>query len=262
MHLRALRPLLGAAGLTLCCNLLGSACSKKDTSTQDAPAPMAAGMTRPRPTPTAILRPVGSSPEPMGMGSRNTDPTASSMHFEAPPPLKPEQAAAQPAEGPAKVRDYSAELSALLKQGALSCLAGWDSNGKTSIDLQVTAQVMGSGTISRAEVRAAGVTPTIVACVQKQAGALQLQGPIEAAPRSVSASLTLLTKGTPALQPRAAEETNQDERDENPHDSKIQDVANDPPEVMQKDEPVREAPEPPEPRDAPPTDDTPADEQP
>jgi len=184
------------------------------------------------------------------------------MRFEMPPERKPAQAAAQAAEGSAQARDYSAELSGLLKQGAVSCLAGWDAQGKTSINLQVTAQVMGSGTISRAEVQAAGVTPTIVACVQKQARAVQLQGPIEAAPRSVSATVTLLTQGSTTPQLKAAADTSQDERDENPHDSKTQDVKDDPPEVIDRDEPVREAPEPPEPRDEPPADDTSADQQP
>ena len=258
MRVRALLP---AAGLTLCCNLLGSACSKKEaTSTAEAPPPIAAGMARPRPTPTSILPPVGNSPD--SMGSRNSDPTGSSARFDLPPPRKPDQAAPLEAESTEKARDYSAELSTLLKNSAQSCLAGWDPSVKTSLIVQITAQVMGSGAISRAEAQAPGATPAVLACLKKQANALQLVAPVEGAPRSVSASVTLQTEGSGTAQPKAAAANTQEDRDENPRDSKLQDVENDPREVVQKEEPVREAPEPPEPRELPPTDDTRPDEQP
>lgn len=219
-------------------------------------------MTRPRPTPTAILPPVGNRPEAMDMGSRNTDPSSSGARFDMPPPRQPDQAAPEQAEAPAKARDYGAELSTLLKLNAPGCLAGWDPSGKTTLIIEVTAQVMGSGTISRAEARAPGATPTVLACLKRQANALQLVGPVEGAPLSVSASVTLQTDGPGTTQPKAAVDNSQDDRDENPRDSKLQQVENDPKEVTQKDEPVPEAPEPPEPRELPPTDDTSPDQQP
>lgn len=257
-RVRARKPLLRAAGLALCCSLLSPACGSKEAAAPQAPRP-APGIPRPRPTPTAILPPSGSSPEgTIAPTANDTYAAKSAPRFETPPERPVEPAPAE--QGVAKARDYSAELSGLLKQSAASCLAGWTPSRNGSVNVQVTAQVMSSGAVSRAEANAAGLTPAILGCIQKLATTLRMQGPIADAPRSVQTQLTLQAQGVEAPQPRAAT-NNEDERDENPRDSKLQEVTNDPPEVMQKDEPVREAPEPPEPRDLPPSD-THADEQP
>jgi hypothetical protein len=193
------------------------------------------------------------------MAPNNTYAANSRLRFEAPPERPAEQAAAATE---AKPRDYSAELTAMLSTSAISCLAGFKPVGSSTVNLQVTAQVMSSGTVSRAEVQGKGLTPPMLACIQKLAVTSQLHGPIEGAPRSVQAQLLLQTQGSgTAPQPQAAYDNAQDERDENPHDSKLQEVANDPAEVEQKDEPTREAPEPPEPRDQAPADTNP-DQQP
>jgi hypothetical protein len=260
-HVRAPRLPLIAAGLALCCSLLCSACGSKEAPAPERPAPPP-GMPRARPTPTAVLPPVGSSPEGTSApGANNGYGTSGAPRFAMPTnnPLA-EQAPAE-VDTP-KARDYGQELSTLLKQNAPSCLSGWSPSRNGSVSIQVSAQVMATGAITRADASGSGLTPSILACMQKLATTLRMQAPIADAPRNVQTSLTLQSQGGEAPQPKAATNTaNEDERDENPRDSRLQEVANDPPEVEQKDEPTREAPEPPEPRDLPPSD-TRADEQP
>jgi hypothetical protein len=79
----------------------------------------------------------------------------------------------------------------------------------------------------------------------------------------VSAQLDVQLQATPERpQPKAAkEEDREDDRDESPRDSKTRDIDNDPPEAPQREEPVREAPEPRDMPDEPPHDTHP-DQQP
>lgn len=225
-------------------------CGDKERPLPQRPAPTY-GIPQQRPTNT-VITPPGSSPQAKSILDERASAAARQPRVEQ-PLQTPEQAA--PGEEK-KERDYSAELAALLSKSVPGCLTAWKPS-TPALTIQITAQVMASGTISRAEAQAPGLTPAIIGCIQKLAGAVQLNGPVADAPRKVQTQLTLQMQGTPnAPQPKAAsDDTQEDERDENPRDSRLQQVENDPAEVEQKlYEPTREAPEPPDPKDEPPAD--------
>jgi hypothetical protein len=237
-----------AAGLVLTSSLLCCACGGKEPPLPEPPA-RTYGIPQQRPTNTSTA--------PSGLEANRMDPSRP-LGVDPHPRFEEPKGTARQADAPTelKERDYSAELAALLSKSVPSCLASFKPSAGT-VSIQVTAQVMSSGTISRAEAQGSGLTPAILACIKKLAGTLQLNGPVADAPRSVQTQVTLQTQGTPnAPQPRAAaEETDEDERDGDPRDSKVHQVEDDPPEVDQKhDEPTREAPEPPDPKDEPPAD--------
>ena len=246
-------PALCAPALWLSAALLGCACGGKEPALPHRPPPTR-GIPQPRPTNTSTTLP-GPSPEvPLA------EPPRAQSAETAP---KGDPAAAAPSEEPEgsaepKERNYSAELAALLSTGAASCLTSFRPNGST-VSLQVTAQVMPTGTITRADAQGAGLTPPILSCLKKLAESTQLSAPVRDAPRSVRAQVTLHAQTAPsAPQPTAAAEdpdSQPDERDGDPRNSKIHAVDDDPPEVEQKlYEPSREAPEPPAPVDEPPAD--------
>jgi hypothetical protein len=240
-----------APGLVLTSWLLCCACGRKEPLPE--PPARTYGIPQQRTTNTSTTPP-GQGPEANRMDPNRALEVDRRPRFEE-PKGPPGQADAPPE---LKQRDYSAELAALLSKSVPSCLASFKPSAGT-VSIQVTAQVMSSGTISRAEAQGSGLTPPILACIKKLAGTLQLNGPVADAPRSVQTQVTLQTtaQGAPnAPQPKAAaEDTNDDERDGDPRDSKVHQVDDDPAEVDQKhDEPTREAPEPPDPKDEQPTD--------
>lgn len=239
--------LLLTAGL-LCC-----ACGRKeDPATQKAPP--AYGIPQQRATNTSTALP-GQSPEANRMERERQVVPDGRTRFEE-PPLKAaaDQGTAQDEK---KDRDYGAELAQQLNKSVPGCLGSF-SPSTTSVTISVTAQVMSSGMVSRAEASASGLTPAILACIKKLAASAQLQAPVADAPRSVQAQLTLQTQGTPKaaqLKAAPAEEFEADQRDENPRDSKVPHVENDPVEVEQKlYEHSREGTEVPDPKDEPPAD--------
>ena len=237
-------------GLMLSFAIWAGACGGKEPPLPQK-GPPAYGIPRQRPTSTATTPP-GKSPEPIRSDQNRALPTDQRPRSEEPPPTAAEEA--PPEEK--KERNYSAELAGLLSKSVPGCLASF-APSTSVVSIQVTAQVMTSGTVSRAEAQGAGLTPPALACIKKAAGALQLNGPVADAPRSVQAQLTLQTQATPKpAQPLAAEEdTREDERDGDPRDSKVHQVDDNPREVEQKvDEQTREGPEPADPKDEPPTD--------
>lgn len=239
-----------AQGLVLSAALVWCACGGNEPPVPERPLPVY-GMTRQLPTNTATAQP-GAGPEANRMeeNSRYPDPRP---RFEE-PPLKAAEKAAPPEEK--KERDYSAELSSLLTQSVPGCLTA-SPPSTTSVSIQVTAQVMATGTISRAEAQGAGLAAPALTCIKNAASTLRLKAPVADAPRSVQTQLTFQTQGTPkAVQPKAAaEDAREDERDGDPRDSKVHHVDDNPVEVEQKlYENTREAAEVPDPKDEPPAD--------
>lgn len=207
------------------------------------------------PTSTSTVQPA-QGPDAV-RNQRIEPPSVSSGRLDSPPLAADNK---EPAAAEKKARDYSAELSDLLS-ATVNCLTG---HKPGAISINVSAQVMPSGSITRADAQGPGLTPVELSCIQKTVGTLHLQSPIEGAPRSVSGHLTLQSQATKdAPQPKAAAERddrddNDNGRDENPHDTQVKEVNNDPPEVQQRDEPTREAREPRDetPRDEAPNEDT------
>lgn len=246
------RAVIIVAGLALACSLSGFSCGS-DAPPPNRPGP---GMVSADPARAQAALPAA-APDAV-RNQAYTRPPLSSGGLQQPPPPAADTDKA-PTAPEKKERDYSAELSALLSS-TVSCLTGHKADARAAITINVSAQVMPSGSISRADAQGPGLTPVELSCIQKQVSSLHLNGPIEGAPRSVSGHLTLQAQATKeAPQPKAAVERDDDE--ENPHDTVVKEVANDPPEAQQHDEPVREAPEPAEPQDQAPHD-THADEQP
>jgi hypothetical protein len=240
-----------AQGLVLSAALLCCACGGNEPPVPQRPLPTY-GMTRQLPTNTSTAQPSGS---PEASRSNQNSAYAGDTHprFEE-PPLKAAEKAAPPEEK--KERDYSAELSSLLSQSVSGCLTA-SPPSTSSVSIRVTAQVMATGTVSRAEAQGAGLAAPALTCIKNAASALRLKAPVADAPRSVQAQLTFQTQGAPkAMQPKAAEEdSREDERDGNPRDSKVHDVDDHPVEVEQKlYENAREAAEVPDPKDEPPAD--------
>jgi hypothetical protein len=249
MYVRAIQRTRALSFVLSTC-LMGCACGGKDHSLPQKPAP-AYGIPHHRPTNTSTTLP-GQKPEPNSYGDNHALGAEQHPRFEE-PRSAPEQA---PRSAPKQERDYSAELSALLSKSVPGCLASFRPS-TASITIQVSAQVMASGIVSRAEAQAPGLTPPILACIKKLASSVQLNGPVVDAPRSVQTQITLQTQGAANVpQPKAAAEDNQDsERDGDPRDSKLHHVEDNPAEVEQRtDEPTREAPEPPDPKDESPAD--------
>jgi hypothetical protein len=253
-------------GLALTCSVLCAACGKSDSELPSRPV-QGPGIPQQRQTNTSTI-PTGSTPETarwaasQAQGSLDTRP-----RFEAPPTVAADQAGS--ADGEKKQRDFSVELADLLSKNALTCIDSFTPSSRAPVNVQVTAQVMASGTINRAEVSASGLTPAIVACIQKVATTVAMTGPIPDAPRTVSAQFSMTSRAAPEpRQPTAAKDDaddhhdETDQRNENPRDSKIDQVDDHPAEVEQKlYEQTREAPEPPDPVDEPPADNH-TDEQP
>jgi|GEM_PF-3809036 len=240
-----------AQGLVLSAALGCYACGGKEPPLPERPLPVY-GMTRQLPTNTSTAQP-GPSPEANRMDQNRAYGGDVHPRFEE-PPLKAAEKPALPEEK--KERDYSAELSSLLSQSVSGCLTA-SPPSTTSVSIRVTAQVMATGTVSRAEAQGAGLAAPALTCIKSAASALHFKAPVADAPRSVQAQLTFQTQGTPkALQAKAAaEDTREDERDGNPRDSKVRDVDDSPVEVEQKlYENAREAAEVPDPRDEPPAD--------
>lgn len=244
----------GALTLAAATALLCWACGGKEPPSSQRPAP-AYGIPRQRTTSPAKSLPAATSQAQRFDPARPSE-AARTPGSDQPPPT----AAAEDSDAPGakRERNYSAELTDLLGKTVPACLTSLAPSTNT-VSVQVTAQVMPSGTISRAEAQGTGLTPTALACVKKAVGVLQLKGPVSDAPRSVQASLTLQAqRPANAPQPTAAadsREPNDDERDGEPRNSKIDPVSDDPPEVEQKlYEPTREGPEVPDPADEPPGD--------
>jgi hypothetical protein len=243
-----------AQGLVLSAALVCCACGGNEQPVPERPLPTY-GMTRQLPTNTSNTSTAQPSqrPEANRLNQNSAYPGDTRPRFEE-PPLKAAEKAAPPEEK--KERDYSSELSNLLSQSVSGCLTA-SPPSTSSVSIRVTAHVMATGTVSRAEAQGAGLATPALTCIKNAAGALRLKAPVADAPRTVQAQLTFQTQGAPkALQPKAAvEDSREDERDGNPRDSKVHDVDDHPVEVEQKlYEDAREAAEVPDPKDEPPTD--------
>lgn len=66
------------------------------------------------------------------------------------------------------------------------------------LTVSVSARVTPSGRVTSANVSGSGLSPEDLACMTRRAEALQLAGPIEGAPRTVSTSITYAIASTPS----------------------------------------------------------------
>jgi len=158
--------------------------------------------------------PPGKSDKPRGADTRTsiprpTDDTEDDTEEEDPAPARRDpmqvQLAEDPAEAPATPpgegeaeeeaekpeRDLSAELQAALA-GAVGCLGVREANqGPDQLSFSVSVTFVASGMATRAEASSADLTEAERVCVRQRALATRLQGPLEDAPRTVAATVTL-----------------------------------------------------------------------
>jgi len=132
----------------------------------------------------------------------STTPTAIS------PSAAPAQAAAAPVAAPKdakkeeeKPRDYSAELLTALgtPTDCLKPRSAADAPSEISISLE--AHLVDIGMVTRAYAQSSQLDKDELACVQERLGGLRFRAPVDGAPRTVGATLTLqLKKAEPKVQ--------------------------------------------------------------
>jgi len=153
--------------------------------------------------------PIAPSPRPARGVSRvaptERPPAKAPVAAPAPEPFRwPEETKAAKADIPSEAtppdagtRDYGAELRAALgdPSGCLTARTGPDIPKQISIDVE--AYVMATGNISRSYVRSPQLVAEELECIRRRLEPLRLRPPIDDAPRSVRATLTLALE-TPA----------------------------------------------------------------
>lgn len=104
---------------------------------------------------------------------------------------------AGPAADAAPERDLARELAILVGQ-PLSCmdLAAVVAGGGR-VDISVSAQVVPSGRITRAEASAKGQPERALRCVEQLATSRSLRGPVPGAPRQVTTTVSMQVVATP-----------------------------------------------------------------
>jgi hypothetical protein len=106
------------------------------------------------------------------------------------PPTMAAAAAAEAATSPEK-RDFAEEFRRKIS-GAVTCLKVRAADvAPAHIDIAVTAQVMPSGAVGRGEASASLLDVAELTCVRHQIEAVHFDAPIENAPFSVSATLSI-----------------------------------------------------------------------
>lgn len=156
----------------------------------EAPAPAASTIAEEDDTPaSASAPPARSLPNPFAGAS---DPGAL---------IEPKAESSADAGGEAGAseskRDLPAELAQLVGQ-PLSCVdfaAIVEGGGK--LDISVSAQVVPSGRITRAEVSAPGQPPKALRCIEQLVTAGSLQAPVPEAPRAVRTTVTMQVVANP-----------------------------------------------------------------
>jgi hypothetical protein len=173
---------------------LGAGCKKRET-VELTPAPgIGNALVRPAAPSTT---PAPTTPEPVEHTVYDfertgipTDPGALTVADSGAAPPAP-----VPSEPEAPPRDLAAELSSALS-GASSCVdvakVAAQPGGKLTIS--VTTTVLGTGALSRPEVKAPGQPQDALRCLEQQVASLKLDGDIPDAPLRVTASTELQVK--------------------------------------------------------------------
>jgi pyruvate dehydrogenase E2 component (dihydrolipoamide acetyltransferase) len=180
-----------AGGSLLCAALLELAACSRDKPPDASPPELGRGL-RGEETTTAQA-PAEPAPEPAKPFVFPDDPPPPAANPVA--PAEPESPTAP--EGPPP-RDYAGELKGLVgsPSGCLKPRAG--ARAPREIMVTVEAIVMESGMISRAYARSSDLDDEELACIRARLGSARMQPEVEAAPRSVSTTVSLV------LQPGAA----------------------------------------------------------
>lgn len=145
------------------------------------------------PDPAAGTADTADEPAPRRSVPLQVQPTEE-VTAEAPTPAGEAEAEAE-AEEPA--RDLSAELQAALA-GAVGCLGVREADqGPDQLSFSVSVTFTESGMATRAEASASGLTEAERVCVRQRALATRLRAPVEGAPRTVAATVTLNRQRSP-----------------------------------------------------------------
>jgi hypothetical protein len=145
----------------------------------------------PRPSTRGAFR---SQIEPSPAGATQPPPTPANPEAQSPPPASD---IAHPAVAPApdqdkpEPRDYSAELLDALGSPTDCLKAQSAAEAPSQIDVGLEAHVVKIGMVTRAYVRSSQLNREELACIQRRLASLRFIGPVEGAPRIVSATLSL-----------------------------------------------------------------------
>lgn len=103
-----------------------------------------------------------------------------------------------PAEAAAPAaRDYAGELTAAFGSPTSCFDYARISTFGESLRVNVSVTVMPSGRVNRASASGTGFTPEEVACLEEHAMNVSLRGPIDGAPRTISARIEYAIEATP-----------------------------------------------------------------
>jgi hypothetical protein len=110
--------------------------------------------------------------------------------------FKTAQQSAEAEKPKAQERDYPAELLSAVGMPSACFKPRSGPNVPPEILVQLQAHVTEAGVITRAYASSAQLEEAELDCIRKRVGTLRLRAPVEAAPRSISATLELKLKKT------------------------------------------------------------------
>lgn len=163
---------------------LMAACSKRE-SYPNQPLRQRGVIIAPEPP-----QPAGEAPIPQLPPDPSQNPTEPAQEQLQPQTVSAEEAKPDaPADKPP--RNLRQELETMMGS-PVSCLAARPANAAPNrVDISLSASVMPSGAVGRAEVSAPGLNPEEVACLRARLETLRFAQPIENAPFTVNGSITL-----------------------------------------------------------------------
>lgn len=178
--------------------LLALGCGRRDEGTSGPPLPArgsvrgggfgrAASPPPSTPPPAATGRDRARGDDEWRSVGRPASDEAPAPSTETPSPGTPEPAA----------RDYASELAAAFGSPAACFDFARITTFGESLRVNVSVTVMPSGRVNRASASGTGFTPQEVACLQEHAMNVSLRGPIDGAPRTISARIEYAIEATP-----------------------------------------------------------------
>lgn len=202
-----------ASALALSALSLAEGCGKTDPPRRpQGLLPGEEGARAPVSSPPETTQPLAAPPRPTTsqlpspFAQRAPDPgalmRADAGATDAPAAEEPSAASASDAGPPP--RDLSAELSTMLGAPVPCVDYAAVASGGGRLTIGLSAYVVPSGRITRATVRAPGQPSEAVRCLEKRLSSASFRGPVEGAPREVSATVPLEVVSQPAQPAPAA----------------------------------------------------------
>jgi hypothetical protein len=185
--------------------LLALGCGRRDDGAPGTPLPVrgsvrGGGVGVPSSAPSAV--PVAAAPTSASGGRAAPSEDWRSIGRPADEGPTEPTGVAPPVEAPeVAARDYSTELSAAFGSPASCFDFARISTFGESLRVNVSVTVMPSGRVNRATASGSGFTPEEVACLEERAMNTSIRGPVDGAPRTISARIEYAIETTPNAAP-------------------------------------------------------------